>query len=385
MKITNICISNPYIEGFAYQENLITDYFKMAGLETSIIGINVLPKYLNSRKIETGVFNDDGKKVIRISCLKLTNEFIITFGLFKQLRNERPDVIFHHNLNCTSLIISTIYTIFNRKTVLLVDNHADYINRSKNKFWQLIYYKFLVRLAAKFSSFFTQKFYGVTPLRCDYLHEVYGINKNKIDFLPLGADVIGANKIGDTKLNLKVKFNLPVDSFVFVSGGKMGKDKGTDKLIEAINEINKFHHKVYLVLFGSFNDEKTKYMADESEYVHFKGWCNHTTSLSLLKLADFAVWPVHHTTLIEDAISVNTPILIRKTRTTEHLVEGNGIFLESEDYDELYAGMISILKNYSTNDYEIHCKTMRSKLSYEKIVGKVILDVTQESSDFNNF
>lgn len=383
MKIINICISAPYIDGFAYQENILTDYFLNAGLETIIIGSNILPKYLKSKKIETGIYFEHGKKIIRIKCIKLTSEFVISLGLFKHLKKERPDVIFHHNLNCTSLIICTIYRILNTQVVLLVDNHADYINCNQNKFWQLFYYKTMVRLSAKFSSSFVHKFYGVTLLRCDYLHEVYGVKKNKIDFLPIGADVIAADKITETKNELKQKYNIPENSFVFISGGKMGKDKGTINLVKAINEINKHYQNVYLVLFGLFNDFETQTIANESKYVFFKGWCNHETSLRLLKSADVAVWPIHHTTLIEDAISVNTPLLIRKTRTTEHLINGNGIFLESNEYNELYSRMSFFLENHSSYSIETNCMAMRDKLSYKLISQKVIDDIYQKQKDFN--
>ena len=194
MKIINICISASYVEGLSYQENLLTDYFQYKGLETTIIGSNILPKYLKFKKVKTGTYFEHGKEVIRIRCIKLTSEFVITFGLFKLLNKEKPDVIFHHNLNCTSLIICTVYRILNSKVILLVDNHADYINYSKNKLWRLFYYKTLIRLTAKFSSLFVYKFYGVSLMRCDFLNEVYGVKKCKIDFLPIGADVLAQIK-----------------------------------------------------------------------------------------------------------------------------------------------------------------------------------------------
>ena len=31
-------------------------------------------------------------------------------------------------------------------------------------------------------------FYGVTPARCDFLHEMFDIPREKIHLLPLGAD-----------------------------------------------------------------------------------------------------------------------------------------------------------------------------------------------------
>ena len=379
MKIVNVCISAPYIKGFRYQENILPNYFVSEGLECIIIGGNILPKYVTPNKVKTGIFSDQGKKLIRIKSYKITSEFLITFGLYKQLKEEKPDVIFHHNLNCTSLVICTLYRMLNKNVVLIIDNHADYINRNQNKIWQLFYYRLLVKLSAKFSSFFAQKFYGVTLLRCDYLADVYGVNKRKIEFLPIGTDIVAAGKIKETKVELKEKYNIPSGPFVFVSGGKMGNDKGTLNLISAINEINHSCQKAVLILFGSFSDLETKEMASRSKHIIFKGWCEYETSLGLLKLADVAVWPIHHTTLIEDAISVNTPLLIRKTRNTEHLIDKNGVFLHSENYNELINGLKYCIENYSSISSKSGCQKMKEKLSYKLIAQKIINDTLQHS------
>jgi len=378
MKITNICISAPYIEKYSYQENIITDYFVYNGIETTIIGSNILPSYLKSEKIEPGIYSDKGKKLIRLKCFKISNQFIIPIGLYKHLKNDNSDVIFHHNLNCTSLIICSLYRIRHPNCVLLVDNHADFINGSKNKLWQFFYNKICMRLAVKFISNYVRKFYGVTPSRCEYLHKVYGIKKSKIDFLPIGSDVKTSDSITENKLELREKFSVKKEAFVFVSGGKMGIDKGTNNLIKAINAINEIQidsTEIFLILFGSFSDKETEKLAKESDFVIIKKWCDHKTSLRLLKLADVAVWPIHHTTLIEDAISVNIPLLIRKTTTTEHLIDGNGIFLDSAEYEELFTKMKYFRDSFLINNYEDRCKAMREKLSYDSIIKKVLNDI----------
>lgn len=375
MKIVNICISAPYIEGFAYQENILTDYFLDAALDTIIIGSNILPSYVKSKRIEPGIYFDNGKKIIRINCFKISNEFIIPTKIYKHLKQERPDIIFHHNLNCTSLIISTIYKIFNPTTTLLVDNHADLLNCSQNKLWQLIYHRILVRASAKFSSLFASKFYGVTYSRCDYLHDIYGIKKNKIKFLPIGTDVNTADLLTEDKTILRKKFNIPINTFIFVTGGKMSAGKGTDKLMKSIIEMHSIHPNIILLLFGSVDDKLSTEMKNIPDYIIYKGWCDRLKSLNMLKLADVAVWPIHHTTLIEDAISVNTPILIRKTRTTEHLVDGNGLFIDSLEYSELYFKMNRIMQFLPDKDCENACEIIKQKLSYKSIVREVLSDI----------
>ena len=139
---------------------------------------------------------------------------------------------------------------------------------------------------------------------------------------------------------------------------------------EARKTIDKMAREQYAVIFI------TEQLAKDSDFVIFQGWCDHETSLRFLKLANVAVWPIHHTTLIEDAISVETPLLIKKTRTTEHLIEGNGKFLDSSQYIELYSKMKICLDDYPNKSFEKACAIMREKLSYKSIVEHVIRDIT---------
>lgn len=376
MKIVNICVTGQYDENFSYQENLLTDYFRDSNIDTVIIASNLTPNTPGRKKYKLGEFDDNGKKLIRIKCFKISNDFVIQLGLWKKLTQEKPDIIFHHNLNFSSLIVSTIYKRLHRNTVFFADNHADYITRTKNKFWRFFYHGNILKTAVKLATPHIRKFYGVAPSRCDYLRDVFNIPKDKIFLLPLGTDTKAAESIKESKQKLREKYSLSSNSFIFISGGKMGKDKGTPDLINAVNELrNTDLADITLILFGSFTDKETEELTKEhSDSVIFKGWQDHLTVLELLKLSDAAVWSVRHTTLMEDAISVNTPLLVCKSRTTEHLIEGNGLFIEPSDYDNLLSTMRLFIENQTRSSYSEYCNAMREKLDYKNIVKRILID-----------
>ena len=346
MKILHICISNTYIDNWGYQENLLSRYLVKEGIENYVIGSDRhFPPYFSQEGIaeirkKGKHYEADDSQVTRIKTTRLSLLFIIPHGLYKEIDRIKPDAILHHNVNCTSLIVAARYAK-KHKIPLFVDNHVDELNMTPNKIWAFIIHKVLIRSTCRRYLKTISQFYGVTQYRCDFLKKYYKLPESKVSFLPIGADVDLADKLA-AKEELRKKYDYCEKDFVIASGGKMDQRKGTDRLIQAVDIVRKKNHEVKLALFGKISGEVTQNLADNSTAVRQFGWCNRMTSLELLKMADVVCWPIHHTTLCEDTIAVGTPLIIRKTRTTEHLVEGNGFFLKEGTIEEL----VEVIKRF---------------------------------------
>lgn len=382
MKIVHICLSAPYVDKWGYQENLLPEYLQRNGIENHIITSNDnLPVYLNKEMKEEiikkgNLYSIGNIKIHKIKGKKITTSFLIPFGLMNKIEDIAPDVIFHHNVSITTLPIASKYAR-KHKCKLFVDNHADEINMSKNKLWVFLYYKFLSRLACRIRRNSFTKFYGVTNSRCDFINKYFGVPNEDIELLPIGADTDLADTIMSKK-ELRDKYKFSQDEKIVVSGGKMGIDKGTVNLINAIEELGA-KHIIKLILFGKFEDEDTLKLVKSKNFVTFYGWCDRIKTLELLKLADVACWPIHHTTLNEDAIAVETPLIIRKTGTTEHLVEGNGLWIENGDKEELIKamGLFYTMKKEYFDEILQSCKKMRERLSYNNICQTIIQTINK--------
>lgn len=382
MKVVHVCITSPYIDGWGYQENLLALYMTKVGIETHIVASkNDFPSYLSEDVIEdirakNDEYTFDGVHIHRIETSKISDSCIITHSLKQKLEEIKPDLIFHHNVNSTSLIVCANYCKFN-KCVLFADNHADEINLSKNRLWVLLYYRLLQRMACALIDKQVKLYYGVTYSRCNFLSKYYGIKSEKIQFLPIGADTENAQQI-EEKSFLRERYGFKEQDHIVISGGKMGVGKGTVQLIEAVDDINAKGNNLKLILFGKFEDETTSKLAASKSFVTIHGWCDRVKTLELLKLSDIACWPVHHTTLIEDAISVGTPLILNKTQTTKHLIVGNGFWINNDLRD--------IINEYFSNQKLKEntlkcCREIRNALSYTTIVQHVIDDYT--SIDLN--
>lgn len=374
MKIIHICMAVPYIDGWGYQENLLPKYLSANGVASVVITSNILPDYLNDKKVAVGEYMDGAVKVIRINCRRFGSSLTYGNGLYSVLEAEKPNAIFHHNVNFLSHIPCARYCTKHR-IPMFVDNHADYINCMKNRFKRFFFYRCVNGLLVNLYSKPVIKFYGVTHSRCRFLYDIFGINKKKVDFLPIGTDV-NTTGLLPSKADLRTKYQILPSEFVIVSGGKMGIDKGTFDLIKAVEEIFQTNQKVRLILFGKFTDSLEAF-AKSKPFVKVFGWCNRTETLEILTVADVACWPLHHTTLCEDAIACKTPLLIRKTETTEHLIEGNGLFMQDGQQEELKQRIMQMMFLGATDkeNLEKSVETMYGKLSYNTIAQTIMQQV----------
>lgn len=386
MKILHICISNTYIDNWGYQENLLSRYLVKEGVENYIIGSDRhFPPYFSQEGIaeiqrKGRYYEADDSQVTRIKTTRISLLLIIPHGLNKEIERIKPDAILHHNVNCTSLVVAARYAK-KHKIPLFVDNHVDELNMTPNKVWAFIIHKILIRTACHCYLNTISQFYGVTQYRCDFLKKYYKLPQSKVSFLPIGADVDLAEKVA-SKADLRCKYGYSESDFVIVSGGKMDQRKGTDRLIQAVDRIREKYPKVKLALFGKISGEVTQRLADNSPAVRQFGWCDRMTSLELLKMADVVCWPIHHTTLCEDTIAVGTPLIIRKTRTTEHLIDEGSIWLRDGSVEELVEKLTEVLSYRPAEREQMNASARKilSLISYRSVARQFLADVRKYSN-----
>lgn len=378
MKILHICISGQYIDGWGYQENLLPDYLNDFEAENIVIApIDNFPCYVKPAEIAAirakgSDYYFDGVRVLRIKTIKITTSLLFTRGLKRLLEDIKPDAIFHHNFNCSSLVVAARYS--KRHSIpLLVDNHADEINMTSNHLWAFVYYKCLIKSVCRLYRTTIFKAYGVTLSRCDFIKKYYGVPKSKIDFLPIGTDTKLAAQLPSV-INIREEYGFTDKDRIIVSGGKMGIGKGTHYLIKAVDSLRSHFPSLKLVLFGKFEDDETETLAKNSPFVKVEGWCDREKTLKLLKMADVACWPVHHTTLVEDAIAVGTPLVLRKTGTTAHLINGNGVWIDTPDSASIETA-ISIIIEDAGSVIKDACLAMMNNLDYKTIAKKMVSDI----------
>ena len=345
MKIVHVCTSSAFSEIYAYQENLLSHYHHKMGHDVTVIASIYCNVSLDKTEPVGERVLPDGIKLVRLAPLFKNKVFYehlqLVRGLNQAILKEKPDLLFVHAVGCFS------YRTFGKikkqlpELKIVFDNHADYINslhtivtKTLHKF---IYRFFLVPSLVKI----TDWFYGVTPSRCDFLHDVYGIPCSKIKLLIMGADdeKMNIDKKSEIRKAVRERYSIRDNDFLVVTGVKIDKNKNINVLAHAVNMINR--EDVKLLIFGQIQEEmKSLFEKEETSSIIEIGWVQSDLVYQYFYAADLVVFPGLHSVLWEQAVASGVPCAFSKMDGFEHvLVNHNCILMDGKDA-EYYESMI---------------------------------------------
>ena len=384
MKIVHVCISAPWDEKYAYQENLLPHYHRLMGYDVTIIApvFNTIGDYKQNRSSVGSYTLPDGAKVVRLAP-GIDNGLWLSHipsvkGLKEAIIVESPDLLFLHDVCCFDYRCVTYIKKHYPNLKIVADNHSDFINSLHTpitRFLHKVLYKqFLIpRLKSVVGCF-----YGVTPSRCTFLHEVYGIPNNKIKLLMMGADdeKMMIEKREQLRRDVRERYGIKNEDFLIVTGGKIDRLKNIHVLAHAVNALNRKNAK--LLVFGKINEDmQPLFDAESSPNIFTIGWVNSDKVYELFFAADLIVFPGLHSVLWEQAVASKTPCAFSKMEGFEHVnVNGNCILMNGKDYD-YYKSMLSDLLDKPHMYEELKDNASSSELEsffYSRIAKQVLED-----------
>lgn len=381
MKIVHLCLSAFFIDNYSYQENMITKYHVKHGHEVTVIAslfsFDKNGKGYYQKEPSTHV-EPSGVKVIRLAYkepLKINRTLRHYEGFKECLNNEAPEIIFIHNMAFGDTGIVVDYIKKHPSTLLFADNHADYVNSAKNWSSKHILHPIIWRYYAHKLQPFLKKCYGVTPMRCRFLKEMYHIKPELIEFLPMGVDDEAIPTTRVTVRNaIRTELGIPEDSLVILTGGKIDKLKNTHVLVEALKKMN--NKNVHLIICGTLSPEM-EYLKSEFESnanIHYLGWCNADRVMNCMVASDLACFPGTHSTLWEQSVGVGLPAIFKRWNEMEHVnVNDNCEFVKGEDVEDLY----SVIKKVIEPSYFAAIKEKAAVASKQFLYSEISLNAIQ--------
>mgnify|MGYP001170054327 CR=1 FL=1 len=341
--IVHVCLAAVYIEGYGYQENILPKMHAEMGYKVYVLTNNNIfnSKYEELQRKETEYVNKYGlhvKVLQRSHRYGRYSRFGDYKGIYKELNKIAPDVIFVHGGQFVGLMDIIKYCKKNNDTKLYIDQHADYYNlpidNFKNRIAQKLIYGYWIRKSIRYTS----KFWGVTPWRCEYLNDVYGVPKSKIGLLVMGGDddCIHFDEMPKLKSDVRKQLNLNDSDFVVITGGKIDRTKNIHLLMKAMGSIR--NKNIKLIVFGqpSSDMEESIYNLSNNSNIRYLGWIDSSKVYNFFLASDLAVFPGTHSVLWEQAASCGVPLIVKDWDGMHHIdVGGNCIFLKNIDENEI--------------------------------------------------
>lgn len=384
MRILHIDFTGTFNEEMSYQENIMTKYNSKDGHEVIMLSTCYMLDGTGNKLYTPPVdkIMNNGVRLIRMNYHKIINHYITckirkVDNVYKLLEQLLPDIIFFHGPQTIELLTIAKYVKRNPAIHIFIDNHADYINSMQSWLSRYILHKIIWKFCVKRIEPYTEKFYGVTPLRCDFLRDIYKIPIGKIELLLMGADdeKIDFNQKDQKRQIIRNIHGISENDFVIVTGGKIDERKNIHLLLQAVNEIE--NENIKLIIFGT-SDQQMKTIIDDlskSDRVINIGWIESDKVYDYFLASDLAVFPGTHSVLWEQSVGTGLPGVFKYWKGMDHVdIGGNTKFLYNDQVDEIKGILEEIINNKM--EYQkmknIAEKIGVKKFSYKKISRKAI-------------
>ncbi|MCL2589450.1 MAG: glycosyltransferase family 4 protein [Betaproteobacteria bacterium] len=197
MKILHVCLSNFYIDGYAYQENMLVAEHVRAGhsvhvlASTETFGTDGKLTYINS----SSYMGSDGAIVERLP-YRFTSfshffarKFRAYVGLTARLEEIAPDVIVFHGLCGFALLEVAKYVKRNPRVVLYADSHEDFNTSARGLLSKWLLHFMCYRVIFQISLPEISKVFCISKETVLFVRDFYGCPEIKIEFLPLGGKI----------------------------------------------------------------------------------------------------------------------------------------------------------------------------------------------------
>lgn len=356
MRIVHICLVGGYTEGLNYQENNIIKCQARDGHQVTLITTDhcYTEGVWGLCRTENDYINPDGVHIIRLPFAfplpyNVNRQIGIFKGFKKVLEKLQGDVIFVHNLQFQDIRKVKAYKKSHPQVAVYADNHSDFVNSARNWFTRNTLYRFWWKPCAKALEPYTEKFFGVTPARVEFLKDVFKISGDKTELLVMGADdesVKQAEDPGERK-RIREQYQIDEQDFLVVTGGKIDAFKTqTLLLMEAVREIQ--NDRLRLLVFGSVAEElKERFFSlCDGCKIQYIGWADSRQSYAYFAAADLVVFPGGHSVYWEQVTAQGIPMLCRYWSGTTHVdLGGNVIFLREDSAEEMKEKITTLLED----------------------------------------
>jgi glycosyltransferase involved in cell wall biosynthesis len=195
----------------------------------------------------------------------------------------------------------------------------------------------------------------------DYIFDNINVNAKKVWVIGNGSsngidtDYFSRSKeIEERGKGIRSILKIPDSAFVWLFIGRLVGDKGVHELVEAFSKIQKNHERHFLILVGSFEDEKdginrtTKMQIQEHEHIISAGFQEDVRPW--LQLSNVFVFPSYREgfpNVVLQAQSMELPCIVSDINgCNEIVVDGyNGIIVPLRDAKALEEAMTQYIES----------------------------------------
>lgn len=380
MKILHLCLSCFYIDGYAYQENMLIAEHVRAGHSVHVLA-------------STETFGPDGKLTYVASSVYMGGEgamverlpyrFALIPRLAQKIRNYAgldvrlkeiaPDVIVFHGLCSYALLEVSSYVKQTPGVVLYTDSHEDFNNSARGWVSKWILHFLFYRTIFQKSLAAIDSVFCVSKETEAFVLDFYGCPAAKAKFLPLGGKVFLDEDYRQLRKTVRADYQWSDDLRIFVQSGKFD---GAKRLLDSLRAFSALPgENLRLVLAGVFMDDikdAAEELVRKDSRILKLGWLDTQGLTRLLIGADVYIQPGSQSATMQMAVCCRKPVIIADVISHRALIASNGWLVSSNQslYDALLSAaqmQQSELESMSAQSAKIAASILDYALQAEKL------------------
>jgi 1,2-diacylglycerol 3-alpha-glucosyltransferase len=335
MKIAHLCLSNFYIDGYAYQENELIRQNVADGHEVVVIAST--ESFNENREltyVEAGMYvGEEGAKVIRVPYRKWLPHAVMKKirmhpNVYKLIEVEAPEVILFHSLCGWELLTIRRYKKKFPAVRIYADSHEDFNNSARFFLSKYLLHGIYYRTILRHSLCAIKKIFCVSIETINFVHDFYGVPFSKIEFWPLGGRVFDDNEYVKYRNKARSEYLIGKNEILFVQTGKMDRSKKVIESLRSFSKINTDRHRY--VLAGHLHEDvaaQVEAIIQSDNRIRFVGWKSPDELRELLCAADVYVQPGTQSATMQMSLCARCAVVVADVPSHHPFVKGNGWLL----------------------------------------------------------
>ena len=296
--------------------------------------------------------NSDYAKCIHLPMSRgasIKDLFVSTGRLKKIFKEEQFDAIYYLTPNA-SMYASIAGKAARIKTRIYSQCGIRYVSFGGVK-------RFIFKTVEKLTCAFSTHIRAQSPKNMQFAVDEGLCKANKISVVGIGGtigvelDKCRAFDHAEKRSELRKKYGIPEDAFVYGYVGRVNADKGINELIEAYKSVSREKKDVYLVLVGMLDDanpikEENLAYAKSCETVVLTGNVPSSEVYYHMAMFDVLTHPTYREgfgKVLQEAMGVGIPIITTNVPGPSEVIEDgiSGVLCEVKDADDLAEKMLT--------------------------------------------
>ena len=349
--------------------------------------VNLPTRPLEERIKGVGIFNEDGIIVHRLPTLfDKVNDFVITWGVSRELKSINPDVVHCHGPRQLGQFQAARFK--KKLSYKLIVDHHDFVHpghflhpdleKNFRKWLSKLEYKTFRKWMGHYIFSKADQIIAVVPECKEHLIDFFNIKSERIIVNNLAVETSLYQFSNTGRLSIREKYDIKDNQFVLLLAGWFARRKKVELYIELIERID--DDDIKLLIVGTFDkgykDQILELVKKKNlgERIIFAGKINRLMLKNYFSASDLGIYLYNASVIWLEIMSCGIPIMGPSDSQLNHLLVDEKTRIGMGDINEAVNKIILIKNDIVLRKKlgDLSYTLIKENFSYEKSTKRIM-------------